>query len=670
MKKFAFFLLLLISTQPGIAQWKSCSTTLFGGLVSALYSNDDRIFAGTKAGAFVSTDYGLTWSITSLNRETVNVFAKIGNNLYAGTTDGLYRSANNGDAWSQIAVGPYDNVINSIAVAGNNFFVGSTEGVYLSTDGAASWSPKNTGIGAMPFITSVIAHGSKIFAGTKDKGLFVSTNNGENWSSVGSINFRINSLAEMGSDIYAATSNGVFVSTDDGATWNRKSNGLNEIYIYTLAAYNNYVFLGAGDGVYVSTNNGENWLHTNLDMEAVTTLAFVGADLFAGRNEVVDHSEDYGVTWQIGSASPTNNFPYSFIQSGNDIYLASYRGVFKSTDNCGSWTAKTNGLMDTLVKGLAVNGNRLVAFTPTDSIFYSTDGGENWAVVRKLFPAINPPPFITSMAVDENRIYAATINGFYYTSNKGNEWYKRGVGFDVEEVTAMALNGPDIYIGLRNQGLYRSSNLGLNWTKLTNGLTSVGINGITIKDGRIGLATNDGIFLSTDNGANWQISATGLSNPLQSVVAMDGNTLISGSDLGIYISKNGGASWFEANNGLVYHIIKGIAIKGDDVYVGTFGGGIFKAKISEFEDTQVEDSIPPAQDVFLYPNPADDYLKIILNTRDELTDESIRIYDLLGHELISEKADNPKSISVDVRILPPGIYLIRIGEERQAFVKN
>src|SRR4051812_32845562 len=84
------------------------------------------------------------------------------------------------------------------------------------------------------FIYSLGISGSNIFAGTDERGIFLSTNNGSSWVAVdsGLTNERVTALTFSGTNIFAATyGRGVFLSVNNGNSWAAVNTGLTNIYI-------------------------------------------------------------------------------------------------------------------------------------------------------------------------------------------------------------------------------------------------------------------------------------------------------------------------------------------------------------------------------------------------------------------------------------------------------
>ena len=70
----------------------------------------------------------------------------------------------------------------------------------------------------------------------------------------------VRSLANNDTNIFAGTfCGGVFLSTNNGNNWTAVNNGFTSICIYSIVTNGNNIFAGtSGSGVFLSTNNGAN----------------------------------------------------------------------------------------------------------------------------------------------------------------------------------------------------------------------------------------------------------------------------------------------------------------------------------------------------------------------------------------------------------------------------
>jgi len=282
------------------AQWTNTGGPPSSRSNQALETNGLNIFSGTNGGMVRSTQGGGSWQnidngLTSININTVEYFTDFPNpsgSLFAGSGK-VFWSTNNGDLWS---VYPDDTTnvpgnpnIYSILNRQNQIWIGTSKGVY-NEQGSGSWIPVNSGF---PFgnninVYSLINNGSDIFAGS-DRGVFklvdtiwVEKNNGLT-------NSYVYSLASSNNYLFAGggiSSGNVFISSDNGENWSTAPNSPGATAILALGPN---VFAGSfGDGVWLSTNYGSIWNQINDGFIGsayyVLSLAANDDDIFAGTN--------------------------------------------------------------------------------------------------------------------------------------------------------------------------------------------------------------------------------------------------------------------------------------------------------------------------------------------------------------------------------------------------
>jgi len=116
------------------------------------------------------------------------------------------------------------------------------------------------------YVACLTFSGTNLFAGT-DIGVFLSTNNGGNWSTAdsGLTNKDVRALAvDMSGNLFAGTAGGgVFRSSNNGTSWSAANTGLLNSYAYSFAVSGANLFVGTYYGVYRSTNNGTSWTAAN-----------------------------------------------------------------------------------------------------------------------------------------------------------------------------------------------------------------------------------------------------------------------------------------------------------------------------------------------------------------------------------------------------------------------
>ena len=234
------------------AQWEAASTGLTNNNVVALAYNGTALFAGTEGGLFISTNNGSLWTACSdanVSSANVKALVTIGTNIFAGCYGG--------------------------------------KGVFLSTDNGATWTAVNTGF-SFKYVDALAVSGNKIYASLMYEGVFWSNDNGTTWTKITAAPLADNtvrSIVSIGSAIFAGTDddNGVFKSTDDGATWTAVNTGLTQKIVESLAVVGTKLYAATKNGVFVTSDNGGSW--ATVDAETVdnaTYLAVVGSTLIVG----------------------------------------------------------------------------------------------------------------------------------------------------------------------------------------------------------------------------------------------------------------------------------------------------------------------------------------------------------------------------------------------------
>ena len=95
---------------------------------------------------------------------------------------------------------------------------------------------------------------SNVIAGTLGEGLFLTSDNGNNWISVntGLKDLNVWSMSSTGMNLFAGTDSGVFMSTNNGGLWTDINTGLIDPNINSLFVNGDNLFLGTwGNGVWI-----------------------------------------------------------------------------------------------------------------------------------------------------------------------------------------------------------------------------------------------------------------------------------------------------------------------------------------------------------------------------------------------------------------------------------
>lgn len=239
---------LYTSTDNGIS-WTQAGIGLNNRIVFSLTMFGNYLYAGTDIGVWRTSNNGAYWSLIGLNNNTIYSLASNQTRVFAGLhVSGLFYSSG-GTSWFISSL----NVTNIRSIVANGNFIlagaGGNAGVYLSTNNGNNWSATSLNNKS---VYSLALNGSYAYAGT-GSGVYYSLDSGYTWTRSSLNNELVYSLAVTGSVVYAGTElNGVFISTNNGLNWSQLNDGLpGSITIYSLYLYNNYVYAGASlNGVY------------------------------------------------------------------------------------------------------------------------------------------------------------------------------------------------------------------------------------------------------------------------------------------------------------------------------------------------------------------------------------------------------------------------------------
>ncbi|MBI5404275.1 MAG: T9SS type A sorting domain-containing protein [Ignavibacteriae bacterium] len=158
-------------------------TTGFSGNNPVLLSYGNNIFLGTSSAGgyvYITSNYGVNWTGSSLYPNGLVIsLAASGNNIYAGTRKysiasgdfGLCISTNNGISWTLTSLN--NRTIKAIAATGDNVIAGTQDsGLYLSTNNGQNWIKINQGFGTTPTVNTLLIANNYIYAGTDSYSLW------------------------------------------------------------------------------------------------------------------------------------------------------------------------------------------------------------------------------------------------------------------------------------------------------------------------------------------------------------------------------------------------------------------------------------------------------------------------------------------------------------------
>ncbi|MBK6329854.1 MAG: T9SS type A sorting domain-containing protein [Bacteroidetes bacterium] len=151
----------------------------------------------------------------------------------------------------------------------------------------------------------------------------------------------------------------------------------------------------------------------------------------------------------------------------------------------------------------------------------------------------------------------------------------------------------------------------------------------------------------------WSPSNNGFTNAWARTFAKKGNYIYVGSlGGGVFLSSDNGASWSPFNNGLENLKVEKIASLNNCIYSGTSGSSIFKI---DYTPTLIPNIESKKEGYVIYPNPTSG----IFTLKSESNISLIEIFNVLGSKIFETKATDNASIC-DLSHQPKGIYFMRM----------
>ena len=285
----------------------------------------------------------------------------------------------------------------------------------LSYNANAQWTSVSI-TGSTKDVRCLASTGTNIFAGTYGDGMFLSTNNGNSWTAVNTgLSSGINTIAISGTNIFAGAADGyVYKSTNNGSSWTAGAY-VGGGQIFTLLISGTNIFAGTnGGGVFLSTDNGSTWTATgNLPGNIVNELALSGTNIIAATCHGIWKSTNNGGTWiDISSPAISTLAGFTLTVNGSNIFAGMYAvGEYLSTDNGVTWAHAITGLTTTDVRRSTKNGNNIYAGTFGGGVFVTGNNGSSWADVSTGMTNT----FVRSLAVIGTNLFAGTTSGGVFT---------------------------------------------------------------------------------------------------------------------------------------------------------------------------------------------------------------------------------------------------------------
>lgn len=510
------------------------------------FDSSDVMYIGVWGeGIFRSLNLGQNWTeinngltnkyITAIERDSNGV-------LYAGTYGGgIFISTNNGALWSSINTGLPSLKIKALKIKYPDTCFAAVEGygIYRITNRGVVKVRLTKGLWNYDVNCITIGDNGSIVLGTNGDGVYYSDDGGKTFRRSGyASNFRvITSFAKSGiGEIFCGTyQGGVFSSADHGLSWTvfKRNDTLKNVTAVTY--YNNAEPIAGTERIGVlrfDSRAYENWVLTSLRDVGITALgrSRTGILFAATIDGALYKSTNGGANWQ--SIRSSNNYISAFHSFNNLLFVAlNNNKSYRSNDLGLTWEELNTG-------NIAITG------------FFNDSTNKLWATAKSLASPRGYLLVSTDFGNNWDTVLAKNDTLFSTFANKNNLYF---VGINFQPANPRDPTSP------RNDVL-RSTDGGSTWSAL--GIHSLNVKGVSFigfnSTGTVFISLSDSVIKSTNNGNTWTLSLNKSASNYNDMAFTKNGTVFVVGDFVILRSTNDGSSWATKSVSSLYQYVRSI----------------------------------------------------------------------------------------------------------------
>lgn len=479
-----------ISSDNGTTWTRTGNPTSVHALRSLLIYQDTAILAVTNNSLYRSNDSGKSWNVMGIYPEMKSMrrIAQTSKGLmYIRNSSDLYTSSNGGDHWMKLAT---PKKISDFFIDRNDWiFASASASILRSTDYGKTWDVFTKGLDSTLITSLCRSESGQLFAlryqtTYNPTGILFSSDDGMSWNRIRNKYTDHYSIAvthgKDNSVFVGREYGGVYNTTDDGVSWRDRNRGLSTFVIFGIAAPSPDEIILLGDGkVFRSEDDGESWsefsmpsglnrLQFNSFARNADSVSIIGSKI-----EGLYRSTDHGKHWMHDTLGIGYNTSITslFYHSNGWFFASTYgKGLFVSSDQGNSWRPVEWDNPQTIVRGVFSLPDGTMLAATGEGLFTSDDNGLRW---RQVFNNLSSYQITTLSSNKAGVLLAGTeANGVYISTDSGNQWMPRNTGIENLYLQSSIVLSDNVLFVVTDQGVRKSTDLGLHWERCEEGLTN------------------------------------------------------------------------------------------------------------------------------------------------------------------------------------------------------
>jgi ligand-binding sensor domain-containing protein len=557
--------------------------------------SDGQLLIIYKDKVRVSENEGYNWlDITNeLSGSVVtNLEVMASGMVLAATENGAFRWESNSSSWNKLNLNSDTNNDAILAIGedgeGNVLVSGSSSGISISNDGGLTFSALDLGIsvgGELSTITAIeLDSKANVWLGDSEGGIMTLNKATLELEEVLSSEV----IADAIVDIESNTSLGILVSTMNKGTFSStdgqnftKTQGSGNLVTNLEVTNDNKLLLLDENGLSLGESSSS---VTKLDLTYDGSSVIVFSSEENNRIAITSNGTLSGNTEgyiRVGNSPDEEMVINDLKVMGNVSIAATSKGIFKLTNSTGVWAELVSSNETGIASDIDVSAEGRILVGTENGLLISEDITFNSYETVDFTGLLDLDRKVTSIDVASNGRISVTNENYLYTSDDEGETFDAiDIGITINLISSIKWDSQgNVYLGTKSDGIFKSSNNGLTFTKLTGAMDNENIINIETQGSKLFVQTDNALMVSGNAGATFENVTEELNiSSVTSLELVSNNRIELLTDKGIFTSEDNGDTFTKEKLNINLGTMTDIASNSSGEFIlATMNNGLFKS---------------------------------------------------------------------------------------------